>query len=68
MIKPLLKPIHTAVDGINFDPIGAITDPIQQFILVIDKTGLGQQNYTGSFVKVGGIIPIVALWFINNYF
>ena len=36
----------------SFDPIAAITDPLQEYILKVDKTGLGDTNYTGSFVKV----------------
>ncbi|CBY42068.1 unnamed protein product, partial [Oikopleura dioica] len=37
-------------DG-GFDPIAVITEPIQQYILVIDKDGLGQENYNGTFVQ-----------------
>ena len=38
-------------DGLAFDPIGAITEPIQKFILVKNKEGLGQPDYNGTFVN-----------------
>lgn len=38
-------------DGLDFDPIGAITDPIQQYILVKNKKGLGSPDYNGTFVN-----------------
>ena len=41
-----------SVDGNDFDPIAVITEPIQKFILVINKEGLGNTSYTGSFVNV----------------
>ena len=34
-----------AIEGSDFDPIGTITYPITQFILVIDNEGLGQNDY-----------------------
>ena len=34
-----------AIEGSDFDPIGTITYPITQFILVIDNDGLGQNDY-----------------------
>ena len=37
----------------SVDPIAYITDPLQQFFLTVDKSGLGSTNYTGTFVKVG---------------
>ena len=40
----------TENDG-KFDPIGAITEPIQKYILSVNKKGLGNTNYTGTFVK-----------------
>ena len=36
----------------SFDPIAAVTDPLQEYIIKINKDGLGDTNYTGSFVKV----------------
>ena len=41
-----------SVDGNEFDPIKVITEPIEKFILVINKDGLGNTSYTGSFVNV----------------
>ena len=38
-------------DGLAFDPIGAITEPIQKFILVKNKQGLGKPDYNGTFVN-----------------
>ncbi|CAG5085636.1 Oidioi.mRNA.OKI2018_I69.PAR.g10950.t1.cds [Oikopleura dioica] len=35
----------------GFDPIAVITEPIQQYILVINKAGLGEKDYHGSFVQ-----------------
>ena len=37
--------------GDSVDPIAFITDPIQQYVLTINKDGLGKSNYTGSFVQ-----------------
>jgi len=37
--------------GHGKSPIKAITKPIQQFIISIDKHGLGNSNYSGTFVK-----------------
>jgi len=39
------------IEESGFDPIAVITEPIQQYILVIDKDGLGQTNYNGTFVQ-----------------
>ena len=36
-----------------FNPIKYITNPLKQFFIKIDKSGLGSTNYTGTFVKVG---------------
>ena len=38
-------------DGLAFDPIGAITEPIQKYILVKNKDGLGLPDYNGTFVN-----------------
>ena len=37
--------------GHGKSPIKAITKPLQQFIISIDKHGLGNSNYSGTFVK-----------------
>ena len=49
-----------AIEGSDFDPIGTITYPITQFILVIDNEGLGQNDYKVNFCaiinsKAGGV-------------
>ncbi|CBY23931.1 unnamed protein product [Oikopleura dioica] len=38
-------------DGLDFDPIGAITEPIQKYLLVKNKDGLGLPDYNGTFVN-----------------
>ena len=51
--KEITKNVNAgAVDGSDFDPIAVITEPIQKFILVINKEGLGNTSYSGSFVNV----------------
>ena len=37
--------------GHGKSPIKAITKPIQKYIISIDKHGLGNSNYSGTFVK-----------------
>lgn len=41
---------HDSKEGF-VDPIKFITEPIQQYIITINKEGLGNTNYTGSFVQ-----------------
>jgi len=42
---------QTSSAGDAVDPIKFITEPIQKYIITINKEGLGEANYTGSFVE-----------------
>ena len=61
IFKMLEKLTYTIVKNVNrgdtnvkknkFDPIGFIVDPLADYVLVKDKSGLGKEDFNGTFVK-----------------
>ena len=61
IFKMLEKLTYTIVKNVNrgdtnvkknkFDPIGFIVDPLADHVLVKDKSGLGKEDFNGTFVK-----------------
>ena len=61
IFKMLEKLTYTIVKTVNrgdtnvkknkFDPIGFIVDPLADYVLVKDKSGLGKEDFNGTFVK-----------------
>ena len=58
IVDPIAQDNATSIEKI-FNPIAFICDPLQDLFLVIDKQGLGELDYNGTFVQERMIIKIL---------